>query len=143
MSVIQISVFIENREGRLAEVSQLLSSKAINIRSLSLADSSDFGVLRLIVDDPTSCLKVLQEAGFVARTSEVLALEIEDRPGGLDRVLSLFSSQGINVEYMYAFVEKSHDNAIVIFKTGDNARAVALASENGIPLLAGDSLAQL
>ncbi len=143
MSVTQVSVFIENREGRLAEVSRLLSSRGINIRSLSLADSSDFGVLRLIVDDPANCLKVLTGAGFVARPTEVLALEIEDKPGGLDRVLSLFSANGINVEYMYAFVEKSHDNAIVIFKTGDNARAVQLASSNGIPLLAGDSLARL
>lgn len=143
MSVTQVSVFIENREGRLAEVSRLLSSRGINIRSLSLADSSDFGVLRLIVDDPANCLKVLTGAGFVARPTEVLALEIEDRPGGLDRVLSLFSANGINVEYMYAFVEKSHDNAIVIFKTGDNARAVQLASSNGIPLLAGDCLARL
>jgi hypothetical protein len=85
----------------------------------------------------------LTAAGFVARSTEVLALEIEDKPGGLDRVLSLFSGNGINVEYMYAFVEKSHDNAIVIFKTGDNIRAAALAAEHGIPLLAGDSLSSL
>ncbi|HOG65807.1 MAG TPA: amino acid-binding protein [Spirochaetota bacterium] len=140
MSVTQVSVFIENREGRLAEVSRLLSGKGINIRSLSLADSSDFGVLRLIVDNPEQCIQVLQENGFVARATPVLALEIEDRPGGLDRVLSLFSSNGINVEYMYAFVEKSHDNAIVIFKTGDNGRALDLASREGIPVIRGEAL---
>ena len=140
MFIKQVSVFIENRAGRLAEVSKKLASEGVNIRSLSLADSSDFGVLRLIVDEPEHCVKTLTQAGFIAQLTEVLALEIEDRPGGLDRVLSLFSENAINVEYMYAFVEKKAGNAIVIFKTGDNIRAREIAQKNAIPFLTGEAL---
>ena len=140
MSINQVSVFIENRAGRLAEVSRKLAAEGINIRSLSLADSSDFGVLRLIVDEPEHCVATLTAAGFVAQLTEVLALGIEDRPGGVDRVLTLFSDNGINVEYMYAFVHKKGGNAIVIFKTSDVVRARAIAAENGIPLLTGEAL---
>lgn len=140
MFINQVSVFIENRAGRLAEVSKKLASEGVNIRSLSLADSSDFGVLRLIVDNPAHCVATLTQAGFIAQLTEVLALEIEDRPGGLDRILSLFSENAINVEYMYAFVEKKAGNAIVIFKTGDNNRAREIAQKNAIPLLTSEAL---
>jgi len=143
MAINQVSVFIENREGRLAEVSRLLTTKGINIRALSLADTADFGVLRLIVNDPASCAEALKAAGFVARTTEVIALGIEDQPGGLDTVLGFFAEHNVNVEYMYAFVEKTEGKAIVVFKTHDNAATEKLARAKGIPILTGDMLAKL
>jgi hypothetical protein len=143
VSIKQVSVFIENREGRLAEVSRLLSAEKINIRSLSLADTADFGVLRLIVNDPAACAEALKKAGFIAQLTEVIALGIKDQPGGLDHVLALFAEHKVNVEYMYAFVEKTEGHAIVIFKTKDNQRAEEIAASKAVPVLTGETLAQI
>jgi hypothetical protein len=143
MAIEQVSVFIENREGRLAEVSRLLTAKGINIRALSLADTADFGVLRLIVNNPAGCAAALKEAGFVARLTEVVALGIEDQPGGLDIVLGFFADHNVNVEYMYAFVEKAEGKAIVVFKTKDCAATEDLARTKGIPILTDDMLSTL
>ncbi len=143
MSVKQISVFLENRKGRLAEVTRTLRDRRINIRALSLADTADFGVLRIIVTDPDQCLRVLKEAGFVAQETEVIAIEVEDEPGGLDRVLGVLDAAGINVEYMYAYVEKSRDNAVVICRVDDRERALAVLSQGGVPTLNRAELAAL
>ena len=143
MDVVQISVFLENRSGRLAEVAQILSNEGINIRALSLADTADFGVLRIIVDRSAECLKILREAGFVARETEVLALEVEDRPGGLHHVLDTLGSGAINVEYVYAFVERKKENAIVVFKVDDKKRAIEVLQKNQITVVTGDVLDNL
>jgi hypothetical protein len=143
MAIKQVSVFIENREGRLADVSRLLTEEGINIRALSLADTADFGVLRLIVNDPAKCASILKQAGFVASLNDVIALGIEDQPGGLDYVLRFFSEHEMNVEYMYAFVEKAEGKAIVVFKTKDHNTTEALAKSKGIPILTGDMLTKL
>ena len=132
MTLRQISVFLENKKGRLAEVIGLIAREKINIRALALADTADFGVLRLIVNDTERCFAVLKQAGFVAQKTEVLAVEISDRPGGLQRVLEVFDRMELNIEYMYAFVGRKADNAIVIFRTDQPAKA-----------LAGDGLAVL
>ena len=143
MAIQQVSVFIENREGRLAEVSRLLTANKINIRALSLADTADFGVLRLIVNDPDVCIEALKCAGFIARQTEVIALGIDDQPGGLDHVLTFFAEHNVNVEYMYAFVEKAEGKAIVVFKTKDNQKTEELAGTRGIPVLSGEALMKL
>src|SRR5512140_3318317 len=119
MKVEQISVFLENKSGRLAEVAGVLASAGINIRALSLADTSDFGILRLIVNDTEKAKKVLKENGFTVGKTEVLAVEVADRPGGIAGILNVLNGGGINVEYMYAFVQKNNDNAIIIFRIDD------------------------
>jgi hypothetical protein len=140
MSVKQISVFLENRAGRLAEVTRTLHAEGINIRAMSLADTADFGVLRIIVPDPDRCLRVLKDAGFVAQETDVLAIEVEDQPGGLHKVLGVLDAAGINVEYMYAYVEKTRDNAIVICRVDERERALEALTKGGIPTLDRDAL---
>jgi hypothetical protein len=106
MKVEQISIFLENKAGRLAEVTRILGEGGINIRALSLADTSDFGILRLIVNDHEKAKKILKEHGFTVGRTEVVAVEVEDRPGGLSSILQILYEAGINVEYMYAFVQQ-------------------------------------
>ncbi len=143
MSVKQISIFLENKKGRLAEVTRALSKEKINIRALSLADTADFGVLRIIVDNPERCLSVLKSNSFVAQVTEVVAVEVEDKPGGLARILEVLDADGVNVEYMYAYVEKSKDNAIVICKIDDRERALSVLKKNGIPTVSAEVLKTL
>ncbi len=143
MSVKQISVFLENKKGRLAEVTRILSQERINIRALSLADTADFGVLRIIVNDPDRCLAVLKGASFVAQVTEVLAVEVEDKPGGLSRILEVLDSENVNVEYMYAYVEKTRENAIVICKINDRSRALDVLAKHGISTISGEKLKTL
>jgi hypothetical protein len=135
MSVKQISVFLENKKGRLAEVTGVLSREKINIRALSLADTADFGVLRIIVQNPERCLSILKAAGFVAQVTEVIAVEVEDKPGGLARILQILDADNVNVEYMYAYVEKNKNNAIVICKIDDRERAMSVLAKNDIPVV--------
>ena len=143
MSVRQISIFLQNTRGRLAEVTGLLAAGGINIRALSLADTADFGVLRIIVSDPDACLAALKARGIIAQVTEVLAVEIEDKPGGLSRVLAALDAAGLNVEYMYAYVEKTRDNAIVICKVDDREQAMRVLEENGIGTLSAEALRAL
>ena len=140
MSVKQISVFLENKKGRLAEVTRTLSQEKINIRALSLADTADFGVLRIIVDNPDRSLTILKAHGFVAQVTEVIAVEVEDRPGGLSRILEVLDQDNVNVEYMYAYVEKSRDNAIVICRIDDRERALQVLEKNGIATVSAEAL---
>jgi len=143
MSVKQISVFLENKKGRLAEVTQTLAKEKINIRALSLADTADFGVLRIIVNNPERCLTALKANGFVAQVTEVIAVEVEDTPGGLSRILEVLDRDNVNVEYMYAYVEKSRDNAVVICKIDDRERALQVLEKNGIATVAAEALKAL
>jgi hypothetical protein len=143
MSVRQISVFLENKKGRLAEVTHTLARQKINIRALALADTADFGVLRIIVHNPERCLAVLKDGGFVAQVTEVLAVEVEDAPGGLARILEVLDAENVNVEYMYAYVEKSRDNAIVICKIDDRERALQVLEKNGISTVNAEALKAL
>ena len=143
MSVKQISVFLENKKGRLAEVTRTLSAEKINIRALSLADTADFGVMRIIVNDPEKCLGTLKSNGFVAQVTEVIAVEVEDKPGGLARILEVLDRDNVNVEYMYAYVEKKRENAIVICKIDDRERALKVLAANSIPTLNAEALKAL
>lgn len=143
MSVKQISVFLENKKGRLAEVTRSLSHEKINIRALSLADTADFGVLRIIVDNPDRTLTILKSRGFVAQVTEVIAVEVEDRPGGLSRILEVLDQDNVNVEYMYAYVEKTRENAIVICRIDDRERALQILEKNGIATVSAEALKAL
>lgn len=140
MRVEQISIFLENKAGRLAEVTQVLSDAGVNIRALSLADTSDFGILRLIVDDNDRAKAALKEKGFTVGKTDVVAVEVDDRPGGLGRILSILSKEGINVEYMYAFVQHSGKDAVIIFRFDDIDAAVKLLTENGVKVIQGKTV---
>jgi len=140
MHVEQISVFIENKFGRLAEVTRILGDADVNIRTLSLADTSDFGILRLIVNDTERAKAVLKERGFTVSKTEVVAVEIPDRPGGLADVLQALDADGINVEYMYAFVERTEANAVMIFRFDETQKAIATLTAKNFTVLPGERL---
>ncbi len=140
MKVEQISIFLENKSGRLAEVTDVLATAGINIRALSLADTADFGILRLIVNDTERAKEVLRENGFTVGKTEVVAVEVPDRPGGLAGILNVLKEKGVNVEYMYAFVQKSMENAIIIFRFDEINRAVEGLKEAGVRILRGEEV---
>ena len=140
MQVEQISVFLENKTGRLSEVTGILSEAGVNIRALALADTSDFGVLRLIVDNNEKAVAVLKENGFTVGKTEVVAVEVEDKPGGLHNILKTLRGQGINVEYMYAYVRHTGKDAVMIFRFDNNQGAVDVLKKNGIAVIDGDRL---
>lgn len=135
MIVEQISVFLENKAGRLMEVTKTLSEAHINIRALSLADTSDFGILRLIVDDTDKAQSVLKEKGFTIGKTGVVAVEVDDQPGGLQAILEVFQNAGVNVEYMYAFVQKHSENATLIFRLDRTETALDELKNHNIKVL--------
>jgi len=140
MKVEQISVFLENRTGRLSDVTKTLEQNGINIRALSLADTSDFGILRLIVSDNEKAKTSLKEAGFTVGRTTVVPVEVQDQPGGLHKILEILSSNDINVEYMYAFVQQSGKNAVLIFRFDRTDQAIELLQENNVKVLKGEEL---
>ncbi len=119
MALKQISIFLENKSGRLAEVSELISDAGINFRAISIADTADFGILRMIVDKPEDTLKLLDEHGFIARENRVLGVEVADHPGGMAGVMKLFDENNVNIEYLYSSLESGSSNAVIIFKVED------------------------
>ena len=135
MGTRQISVFLENKRGRLAEVTRLLADNQVNIRALCIAETVDYGVLRLVVNDPDLAHRVLADAGFTVTDTEVLAVELADRPGGLARVIGPLAQGGINVEYLYALVGTSGEKATVVFRLEDTARAIELLKREGVRIL--------
>lgn len=138
----QVSIFLENKSGRLAEVCTTLGAHGINIRALCIADTSDFGILRLIVNDPAKATSVLQEAGFSVGQTSVIALQIPDRPGGLGGVLETLEAAGINVEYMYAFFVRREGDAVVLFRVADDVleSTILLLQKAGVPILAAEDV---
>jgi len=143
MKVEQISIFIENKSGRLAEVSGVLGDAGVNIRALSLADTSDFGILRLIVNDTDKAFKVLREQNFTVSKTEVIGVEVPDSPGGLSALLQTLDKNNVNVEYMYAFVERSGDNAVIIFRFDDIDAAIDVLKNNNIKIIESKKLTSI
>jgi hypothetical protein len=143
MKVEQISVFLENKPGALAEVTRILGETGVNIRALSLADTKDFGILRLIVNDHEKAKEVLGQKGFTVRKTEVVAVEVPDRPGGLAEIMKVLAEAKINVEYLYAFVQQSGENAIIIFRFDETDRAIAVLSEKKVRILEGKKVYSL
>ena len=143
MRVRQISVFMENRAGRLSELLTQLGEANINIRALSLADTSDFGILRLIVNDVDTAIKTLKHEGHTVSVTDVVAVEVPDQPGGLAGILQILGNAGMNVEYMYAFVEKATDKAVVIFRFDELDGAIKTLQDNGVSVLSAETIATL
>jgi len=139
----QISIFIENKEGRLAEVTAILRDAGVNIRALSLADTTDFGVLRLIVNENEKATTALRDQGFTVGKTRVLAVEVNDEPGGLNQVLDPLSEQGVNVEYMYAFANPQCKNAIMIFRFDDLEKAKIILAEQDIKVINKEEISNL
>ena len=143
MSVKQISVFLENKPGSLADMTRVLADNDIDMRAFSLAETSDFGIARVIVDDLYKTTTVLKDAGFIHSVSSVLAVAIPDVPGGLSHVLAVLREGEVNVEYMYAFLGGKKDSAYMIFKVAGHHRAAALLAEKGIRLVDQEELSEL
>lgn len=139
----QISVFLENKIGRLAEITKVLGENNINIRALSIADTTDFGILRLIVDNPKETYDLLKANGLAVSETEVIAVEIPDTPGGLASVISVINEAGINIEYLYAFLEKTSLKAVVLLKVEAVELAKQVLAAQGINMLTGNAIYQI
>ncbi len=140
MKIKQISLFLENTSGRLVDALSLLSEANINIRALSLSDTSDFGILRLIVNNVDKAHQVLTEKHYTVLKSDVVAVEVEDRPGALVDILKILKNVGINVEYTYAFVERSADRAILVFRFDDVEKGIQALKAEGVTLLSSEQV---
>jgi hypothetical protein len=136
----QISLFLENKSGRLAEATRAIGNAGVNIRALSVADTSDFGVLRFIADDTDKALSALKAAGFTAAATQVIAAQVPDRAGGLADLLDVLGAAGVNVEYMYAFFKKSHDDAVIILRVEDKDATVKALTDGGIRILSAQEV---
>ncbi len=136
----QISVFLENKSGRLVRVARVLGEAGINIRGISIADTSDFGILRLIVDQPDEAVKELKDKGIMATETEVIAMEVPDTPGGLARVLEYLQEAGINIEYLYSFIEKPTTNAIIMMRVEKIEAALDVLKKNNVPIVGGERI---
>ena len=132
MAIQQISVFLENTTGRLGEVTRVLAQAGINIRAISIADTADFGILRLIVDRCDDAVTALNDGGFTTRQSDVAAVEIDDAPGSLAAVMELFRQSRVNIEYLYASLEGKTGKAVVIFKLEDHEKGLGIIRDHGL-----------
>jgi len=135
MDIIQISVFLENRKGRLHELCSLLGENNINIMALTIAETETFGVLRMVVDKPEDTLSLLKDSGFTARKTRVLAVEVGNEPGSLARIVKIFDENDANVEYMYAFAQTVNEKALLVFKIEDFEHAQQILLNNGVNLI--------
>ena len=132
MKVKQISVFLENKNGRLSEVTRILSEAGISLRAVTIADTADFGILRLIVEEPDRCLKLLQDNKFTARVTEVIGVRINDKPGALHEVLQIFEDNGVNIEYLYSTMMVLEDKVVIMFKVEDIDHGLDIIKKNGM-----------
>jgi hypothetical protein len=143
MKLKQISVFLENRKGRLWKALNILSEAKINIRALSIADTSEFGILRMIVPQPNEAIHILEENNFVVQINDVIGVADPDEPGGLDKILGILNKSDINVEYLYAFVEKKREQAMVVLKTEDINAGIKALKDGNITILSSEEIYNL
>ena len=143
MIIKQISIFVENKKGRLAEITETLAKAGANIRALSIADTTDFGILRLIVDKPEDAALALKEAGITVSITNVIAVGINDVPGSFAVPMRILADAGIDVEYMYAFITRQSEKAYVILRVADNDEAAKVLIDSGVELLDEDGFHSL
>ncbi|MBR5614426.1 MAG: ACT domain-containing protein [Clostridia bacterium] len=134
MFIKQLSIFVENKAGRLQDIINALGENDVNISALSIADTTDFGILRIIVDNPDKAKLVLKGMGVISKTTDVVAVYIDDRSGGLASVLNLVSDAGIGIEYMYAFLGRTEGKALMVLKADDEVKLEKVLMENGVEL---------
>lgn len=130
MTINQISIFLENKSGRLAEVAKTLSDGGINLRAAMIADTADFGILRIVVDNYEKASMILEENNFTTRVTKVLGIEVEDTPGGLYRIMKLFKDNNVNIEYIYASLARKDGKAIVVFKVENVEKGLEIIKES-------------
>ncbi len=135
MFIKQLSIFVENKIGRLQSIINSLGENGINISALSIADTTDFGILRIIVDNPDKAKLVLKGMGVISKTTDVIAVYIDDRTGGLASMLNIVSEAGVGIEYMYAFLSRAQGKALMVLKADDEVKAKEVLSKNGVELL--------
>ncbi len=139
----QISIFVENKPGRLKAMTHILKDNDIDILAISIADTKDFGILRLIVNDPDKACKALKDAECTVKLTDVLAIKLEDKPGGLSVVMDTLFDNQISVEYMYAFFSKQDGQAAVILRVDDNEKAAQVLEKAGVSLLTGEIIGKM
>ncbi|HNY18382.1 MAG TPA: amino acid-binding protein [Treponemataceae bacterium] len=132
MKIKQISIFLENASGRLAEVTRVLKDGGVNLRAIMIADTADFGILRIIVGDPDKAIAILSKAQFTTKTTDVLAVTISDKVGSLADALTVFEKNGVNIEYLYAALDKVGETAVVIIRTDDLDKGLKVVEANGL-----------
>lgn len=135
-----MSVFVENTTGRLADLTKILADNGIDIKASTIADTVDFGILRCIVPDPEKATEILKEAGFTASITEVVAVSLEDKPGGLHKVLKILSEAQIGVDYIYSTIKSQEDEAVIMIKVEDPAKAVEVLTTKGVKLFTTNEL---
>ena len=140
MGIRQLSVFLANKKGSLHEISDVIAKAGVDLRSMCIADTSDYGIVRMIADDPQKALEVLTEAGHTASIRTVTAFAVPDVPGGLSKVLCLLEENNVNIEYLYALVTTNKDKAYAVMRTDDTDRTEKLLAENKIELLKEDQI---
>ncbi len=143
MSVKQISIFLENKIGRLAEITELLGQNKINIRALAIADTTEFGILRIIVDNPQKAQDVLEKKGFSAKQTDVIVVKVADKPGALANALKMLKKSSLNVEYLYAFVKQSGEDAFVVFRIENIEEAIKDFKQAGVQILQPEDIYKL
>ncbi|MBQ1206686.1 MAG: ACT domain-containing protein [Clostridia bacterium] len=143
MYIKQLSVFVENKDGRLAEITTIIAKAGIDIRALSIADTTEFGILRLVVDKPFEAEKILKEAGLTVSLTDVIAIGIPDRTGGFAETITAVADKAVGVEYMYAFISRQQGRAYLIMRVADNETAIAALKAQGCDILDGESVDQL
>ena len=139
----QLSVFVENKTGRLVEITGALAKSGVDIRALSIADTTDYGILRLIVNDPEKALESLKQSGMTVSLTTVIAVEIPDTPGALNNVVAILSENGISIEYMYAFTTPKKGTACMILRVEDVAKAIEVLQKEGIRQVEQEELTEL
>jgi ACT domain-containing protein len=142
MKLTQMSVFIENTKGKLFELCDILGKNKVNIKALTLAESPEFGIVRLVVDKADEAVKLLKADGFIASIADIVAVEVADDPGGLAATLKVLSDNDVNIEYMYGFVEKASDKALMVFKFEDIDKAIAVLCKNGVSVISKEKICQ-
>ena len=143
MAVKQISIFVENKEGRIKKAIDTLAKENINIRALSIADTTKYGILRLIVSDNEKAIAALEKDGFIVKENEVIILAVPDKPNGLNSTLAVFDEKGINLEYLYAFVRSKTDEAIVVMRLENMEKAVDALNESNVKILDAEDIKDL
>lgn len=143
MTISQLSIFAENKPGTIYEITRTIADAGVDIRALSVADTQDFGILRLIVSDIEKARQALNEDNCVVSVTQVIGVAVPDKPGGLADVLKILKDAEINVEYVYAFITISGQNACVVLRVGDNEKAIKILSDAGVTLLSEDFIKQI
>ena len=143
MSVKQISIFVENKEGRIKKAINTLGQEKINIRALSIADTTKYGILRLIVSDNEKAIAALEKDGFIVKENEVIILAVPDEPNGLNSTLAVFDEKGINLEYLYAFVSSKTDEAIVVMRLENMEKAIDALKDSNVKILETEDIEKL